>query len=119
MNNEAADGESQLSEPLPTPNGTRCPLINAAVIFAVANGDVTLNRQQPVATDSQPAAETLPLAEKPAEGYRPRQPNRLAFDAADIFRLSQAGHPWQAEPIEKAESTADPSASENRVPKAG
>lgn len=86
--------------PLQPPAGRRCPTIDAAVIDAVARGEVSLHLPPRVFADPLADAETLPLATTP-EGYgAPKQPHRRDFDAEAIFRLSQAPHPWKAPVIE-------------------
>ncbi|MEM6798521.1 MAG: hypothetical protein AAF589_03320 [Planctomycetota bacterium] len=81
-------------------------MLDAAAILEVANGQRSLRRTQNVGTSPRLAdARPLPPAEKPEGSYASRQPHKRLFDAADIYELSLAAHPWQAAPIKK---TAEP-----------
>ena len=93
--------EQPISEPQKPaqPSGRWCPLIDAAVIDAVARGDMSLKQQPKVSSTPLAKAETLPLATTP-EGYgAPKQPHRREFDAEAIYRLAQAPHPWMSPAI--------------------
>ncbi|MEM9185393.1 MAG: hypothetical protein AAGB00_02730 [Planctomycetota bacterium] len=82
------------------PTHRRCPSINAATILEIAEGRLSVDRAMRVATVPAAAAETVPLVGKP-RGYASKQPHRSRFNAADIYELSLAAHPWQAPVIEK------------------
>lgn len=109
QNDEPSSPQSgNLEPPKPAPTGRWCPNIDAEAIYRVANGQLSLRKPLAPATEPlPPKADTLPLAEAPAEGYQPRQPQKRRFDAADIFQLSRSTHPWQAAPIEKPTGEAE------------
>lgn len=78
----------------------RSPRLDAAAIFAVAHGQATFSREMTTSIDPLPSAEQ-PAAVLSIEEACKKQPNRNRFDAADIFEIAQARHPWRAEPIQK------------------
>lgn len=91
------------------PTGRRCPSIDAAAIYAVSQGELDLNRTPQVTADphfvAKPQVARLESETSGCEAlaaYQPKQPNRLLFDAADIYELSRVAHPWLAKAIEKA-----------------
>lgn len=117
----------------PLPTSVRCPSIDAAAILAVANGELSLRREPRVGADPPPA-DPPPAGssevDKAAAGAivdgqtgviqrRPKQPDRLKFDAADIYELSRAPHPWQAETIVKADQEPRESAATDGGAEAG
>ncbi|MEN1680361.1 MAG: hypothetical protein AAGJ46_12280 [Planctomycetota bacterium] len=103
--------EEPNAEPQPRkqPSGRWCPTIDAAVIDAVARGEMSLQQPPRVLSEPLEKTETLPMATTP-EGYGvAKQPHRRHFDAEAIYRLAQAPHPWQSPPIKplpkKSEAT--------------
>jgi len=95
--------EMALAQPcLAQPCSVRCASIDAAVIYAVAHGEMSLRQKRDVATTPlEQSAANSPPVEKPEGPYEQRQPHRSQFDAADIYQLSKSTHPWQAGQIQK------------------
>ena len=110
---------------LAQPCSVRCSSIDAAVIYAVSQGELSLHQKREATTRPlKQASVAMPPAEKPVGPYNQLQPHRLLFDAEDIFQLSRSTHPWQASailkvtPIAIAENCTDLAASD-AIQKAG